>query len=112
MSSENNFVESVELSTFDSSTLTGTFQPINGSGLSDDVKILRIINDSDKTITISYDGVNDSDVILTKSSETFEFQTNAQEVPEGAGIKYARKGQVIYAKGPAGSGNIYVGGYR
>lgn len=112
VSTENNFVETVQLSTFNSSGLTGAYQSINGNGLSNDVKILRIVNDSDQAITISYNGVNDSDIILSKSSETFEFQANAQEVPGGAGIKYVRKGQIIYAKGTAGTGNIYVGGYR
>ncbi len=112
VSTENNLAEPIQLSTFDSASLTRAYQPINGTGLSNDVKILRIINDSDQTITISYDSLNDSDVILAESSETFEFQANAQEVPEGAGIKYARKGQIIYAKGAAGTGNIYVGGYR
>lgn len=112
ITNEKNFVETVNLSTFDSASLTGAYQAINGTGLSDDVKVLRIINDSDQTITISYDGINDGDVIITKTAETYEFQANAQEVPEGAGIKYARKGQIIFAKGMAGMGNIYVGGYR
>ena len=109
---ELNSVQVVNLSTFDSATLTGAYQAINGSGLSDDVKILRIINDSDVSITISYDGVTDADVILTKTAETFEFQANAREVPESGGTLYARKGQIIYAKGAAGTGNIYAGGYR
>lgn len=107
-----NSVQTVTLTTFDSTSITGAYQSLNGTGLSDDVKILRIINGSTEPITISYDGINDSDVILSATAEMFEFQANSSNTPESPGTLLVRKGQIIYGKGAAGTGNIYIGGYR
>jgi len=112
VSNELNSVQTVVLSNFDSASITAAYQSINGTGISNDVKILRIINNSDTSITISYDGVSDADVILSASAETYEFQANSRNVAENPGTLYVRKGQIIYAKGTAGTGSIHVGGYR
>ncbi len=109
---ELNSVQTITLSSFDSASITGAYQPLNGIGTEDDVKILRVVNDSDKAVTISYDGFNDADIILPATGETFEFQTNSRSVPEAQGTLYVRKGQIIYGKGTAGIGTIHIGGYR
>jgi len=104
-------VQSIELTTFAGASITDVYQPMNGNGLSDDVKILLVINDSAETIMISFDGVKDTDVIFSGSSKEYEFQANAANTPTSPGIKYVRKGQIIYAKKIAGL-DIYIGGYR
>lgn len=107
-----NSVQTIEMSTFDSTGLTGTFAPLNGTGTSDDAKILRIINDSSESVIISYDGSTDADILLTKTSQLYGFQENASSTPENSGTLNVRKGQIIYGRGTPGTGNIYISGYR
>ena len=79
---ESNSVRAISLKSFDSANILSTFQPLNGTGLSDSIKILRIVNDSNKDVIISLDGVNNSDIILKNSDLILEFQANASNTPE------------------------------
>lgn len=99
---------------FDLSTLTGTFQALNGSGFSDDIKIMKIFNPSTTTgVDISYDGVNKHDYWPPGATLIIDFQTNhADNASNGAGTLNGRKGQIIYGRTSTTATQLQIAGYR
>jgi hypothetical protein len=98
---------------FNTATITGTYQALNGTGFGDDIKILKIYNAGTQGIDISYDGVTDHDFYPSGATIIIDLQTNhADNSAYGAGTLYGRKGQVIFGKGTAGTGNLYIIGIR
>lgn len=103
-----NFIKAIPMASLDSATLAGAYLPVSAV-LSEAVLILRIINDSNVDVTISYDGgVTDHDYVRTNTSLTINAQTNST-LPGNRAM--FRKGLLIYVKGGAGQGSIYVAGY-
>lgn len=99
----------VSLGTLAASSLSTSYAAINSSGLSQACAIIRIINNSNQDITISYDGTNDHDFVPKTTSVNLYFQSSSQ--PNNMVAKLA-KGTVVYAKAAAsGTGNVYVSGY-
>ena len=103
-----NALKAIEVQGIASSTITGSFQAINPAGLDKACSILRVINDSNKTIAISYDGTTDNDVIPANTVLQLPVQSNAQ--PNSYRALFAQ-GTVVYASGTAGTGSVYVAGY-
>jgi hypothetical protein len=103
-----NTVKAEILTSIDASTLSPTYQPININGLQNPCFMLRIINNSDKDVTISYDGIDDHEFVSTLSTATLLFQTNSQP---GNHVALMPRGITVYAKGTAGSGFIYLSAY-
>lgn len=104
-----NFVQAIEMTSIDSATFTGNLQAINADGLDEACSIIRIVNDSNRDITISYDGATEHDYLIIGDSLTLSFQTNT--IPNG-NIAMMRQGTVIYVAGLAGGvGLIYLTGY-
>lgn len=68
---------------------------------------VRIINASNAQVVVSYDGINDNDVVLASGVLELNAQTNSQ--PNNF-IANVAKGSIIYVKG-AGAGNVYLAGY-
>lgn len=98
---------------FNTATLTGTYQSLNGTGFGDDIKILKIFNAGTLGIDISYDGVTDHDFFPSGATLIIDIQANhADNSAYGSGTLNGRKGQIIYGKGTAGVGNLYIIGYR
>lgn len=113
----------IEMAVFDSTTLSGTYQVMNGAsqqadtgsvGFQNDIKILKFYNDGTTAVTISFDGVVKNDYIPSKGTLIIDLQTNhSDNSSNGSGTLNGRKGQVVYGKGSAStSGNIYISGYR
>lgn len=107
------YLDWITMETFDVSTLTGTYQAMN-TGFSDDIKMLKVVNDSNRVITISKNGTDDNDVILEGQSWVYDIQANhATNSSYSSGTKYGRKGQILYGKGSTGgSGTLYIVGTR
>jgi hypothetical protein len=104
-----NFIQAIELTSIDSATFTGNLQVLNPNGLDEACSIIRIINNSDRAITVSYDGVTEHDFVRAGSSLDLNLQTNS--VPSGY-ISRMRQGTVISVAGLAGgTGLIYLAGY-
>lgn len=103
-----NRVKPIVLVSIDSASLTSSYQPFNSAGLDGACFMLRFMNVSTQAIVISYDGVRDSEVILSNTDRTFNFQNNAQPT---AWTALVPKGLVLYIKGTAGTGTIYMSGY-
>jgi hypothetical protein len=100
MAEELSCVQCVTKSIFNPGSLTGTYQAMNGSGFTDDVKIWKMYNGSSTVaIDISLDGVTDHDFIPPLGTLIVDFQTNhSAKTTYGNGTLYLRKGQIIFGK--------------
>ncbi len=103
-----NSVKALALNSILSSAVTALYVPINGSGFANAPFFIRIINASNMAITISYDGVTDNEYIPANSVFELPSQANAQP---GAQVALFPKNTIVYIKGTAGTGNIYLSGY-
>lgn len=99
---------------FDLTTLTGSFQPLNGTGgFSDNIKMLKIYNGSAVGVDISYDGVSKHDFWPSGATIIFDFQTNHQDSPPyGSGTLYGRAGQIIWGRTSSTATQLNMSGYR
>lgn len=116
--------ECIEMAVFDSNSLSGTYQVMNGAtqqadtgsvGFQKDIKLLKMYNDGTTGVTISYDGLVKHDYLPSKGTMILDLQSNhADNSAYGSGTKYGRKGQLVWGKGSAGGAglNIYISGYR
>lgn len=114
----------IEMAVFDASSLTGSYQVMNGAsqqadtgsiGFEDDIKILKIYNDGSTGVTISFNGVKKMDYLPSKGTMILDLQANHSDNSSyGSGTLNGRKGQLVYGKGTASSAglNIYITGYR
>lgn len=100
MSDELDSVQFILKAAFNPASLTGSYQPLNGSGFSDDVKIFEMYNGSSTVaIDISYDGVNNHDFIGPLQTKVRDFQANHRDTGSfGSGTLYGRKGQIVWGK--------------
>ena len=105
-----NFIQALALDSIDSATFTGALQAINPAGNTEACVILRIINDSDVDIEVSYDGITDHDYIRAGETLILDFQTNAQP---NSKISKLKKGTVVWVASTtgAGTGLVYLAGY-
>ena len=103
-----NRISAIPLTTFDSAAVTLTFQPINPDGLPHPCTILRVINGSTESISISYDGTTENDVLAAGDTLQINAQTNAQPANQ---FSLWPRGTVVYISGTAGTGGISVAGY-
>lgn len=112
----------IEMAVFNTASMSGSFAALNGSasyaiftgnGFQNDIKILKFYNDGSQAITISYDGVTQHDYLPSKATLIIDLQTNhADNSSYASGILNGRAGQIVYGKGTAGTGNVYISGYR
>lgn len=103
----------IPMAVFNTATLAGTYAALNTTGFADDIKILKIYNAGTLGVTISYDSVTDHDFWPAGATLIIDLQTNhADNSSYGAGTLNGRKGQIIFGKGTAGVGNLYISGYR
>jgi hypothetical protein len=105
------YVACLPLTSFDTAALNATFQPINTGGLDAPCIFVRIINDSNVDVIISYDGVVANDYILTEEVVVLPYQAQADPITQFAGL---RRGTTIYVKqspGGPGVGLVYLAAY-
>lgn len=104
----------ITAASFNLASLSGTFQAMNGTGFSDDIKVLKIFNPSTTTgIDISYDGVNKHDYWPPGATIIIDLQANhADNSSSGAGTLNGRKGQIIYGRTSSTSTQLQIAGYR
>ena len=103
-----NSVKPFILTTIASSAVTGNYTAINSSGFLQAPFFIRIINGSTMPITVSYNGIDDNEYIPSGSIFELPSQTNSQP---NAQVALFPKRTVVYVKGTAGTGNIYLSGY-
>ena len=106
-------VQCITRADFNPGTLTGSYQSLNGSGFSDDIKIWQLYNGGAVGIDISLDGINPHLVIPPGGTLIVDLQTNhADNASNGAGTLNGRKGQIIYGKTLANPTYLFISGYR
>lgn len=106
-------IQCITRAVFNPASLTTSYQSLNGTGFSDDVKIMEIFNGSAVGIDISLDGVNDHLYWPPGATLIVDFQTNhADNSAYGAGTLYGRKGQIIYGKTTENTALLFISGYR
>lgn len=104
-----NIVKALARNSFNSASLTGSFQAINLTVATEEpIFLLRIINAASTAINISYDGTTPHDYIPANGVLELNFQTNSQ--PNNYNALLA-KGTRVYVSGTAGTGTIYLCGY-
>lgn len=103
-----NTMQAITMTSIDSANFTGSYQVINNLGLTQACSIIRIINASNKDVTISYDGTTDHDYVSAGSVLQLPFQSNAQATNLVAIFPIGKK---VYVKGSAGIGLVYLAGY-
>lgn len=103
-----NSVKAFPLSSLASASVTGTYAALNATGFPESPFFFRIVNASNMAITVSYDGVTDNEVVLANSVFPLESQTNSQP---NAHVALFSKFTVVYIKGTAGTGTVYLSGY-
>jgi hypothetical protein len=105
--------QAIPAATFDLTTLTGNFQPLNGTGFADNIKILKIYNGSNVGVDISYDGVTKHDFWPAGATLIIDFQTNHNDNPPyGSGTLYGRAGQIIWGRTSSTSTFLQIAGFR
>jgi len=102
-----NYVSAVPMSSKNTAALTGGYDLVV-TGLPEACSILRIINDSNTDVIISYDGATNHDYVIAGTSLQLNAQANAQ--PD-SWLSLFKQGQKIYVKGTAGVGFVYVAAY-
>ncbi len=104
-----NSVNAIELFGLSSAVMdTDEYQSISDTGLPFPCFLVRIINNSDEDVTVSYDGVTDNDFIPQGTTLQLPLQTNSQP---NNNIALIAKGTKVYLKGSPGSGDVYLAGY-
>lgn len=114
MADELSCVQCVTKAEFDPSTLGATFVALNGSGLSDSVKVWKLYNGSETVaIELSLDGVNPHDFIPPLGTCIIDFQTNHYDGGTyGTGTLVLRKGQIIYGREAPNPDFLQMIGFR
>ncbi len=103
-----NKVQAITRITLAGTSLTSSYQALNAGGLGQACFRVSVSNTTNAAIDVSYDGTNDHDVVLVNTTTEVSSQTNAQP---NALVALFGKSQVVYVKGSAGAGNIYLVGY-
>jgi hypothetical protein len=93
---------------FDLTTLSASYQAI-GTALAFPSVMLKLVNTSAVAVTVSFDGVNDNEVIPAATTVQYNFGSNAQST-SGDDRLALPKGTVIYVKGAAagGAGTLFI----
>ncbi len=103
-----NSVKPLLLGSLASASVIATYLPANGIGFAHAPFLVRIINASNAAVTVSYNGIDDHDFVPANSVLELPTQTNSQP---NAQVALFSKNTVVYVKGAAGMGTIYVAGY-
>lgn len=114
-------LQMVEMAVFSSASLTSSFQGMNlaanyaiytGNGFQYPVKMIQVYNGGTTGITVSFDGVTQNAYWPPGATLILDCQTNhADNSSYASGALNGAQGQILYGKGTAGSGSIYIMGY-
>ncbi len=89
-------------------SVSSSYQAINSTPFVGACFRIAIYNTTNGAIDISFDGSTDHDVVPATSYIVIDAQTNAQP---SAFTALFSKNLVVYAKGSAAAGTVYVSGY-
>lgn len=102
-----NVIRAVPLSVIDTASFGAGY--IAFDALPAACTLIRIINDSDVGVTISYDGgTTEHDYVIAGKTAELDFQANNGPGNYPAGFP---QGLIISANGDAGTGDVYLAAY-
>lgn len=102
-----NVIKAAPLSVIDTSTFGAGY--VDFDALPAACVLVRIINESNVGVTISYDGgTTDHDYVIAGTTAQLDFQSNSSPGNYPAGLT---QGLVISATGEAGMGDVYLAAY-
>lgn len=93
------------LRSINSATFTGSYQAI-GTPLTYPTSLVRLVNNSSVSVTISTDGVNDNELVPLNSFVLYDVTANTPA--NGDDAIFIPKGTQFYAKAAAGVGFFYI----
>lgn len=96
----------VPMQSLDTSTLSGSYLPL-GNPLPNACSIVKIVNNSNVTVTISIDGSTACDVVPAGGFFLYDVTTNRTSSSTG---EFMPKGTQYYVKSSAGTGLVYLVG--
>jgi len=108
---DTNALQAIEMTVYDTAGLTASLAALNGSGVPNRLKVLKMYNASDTDITLSLNGSTDQDFIQSGGTFILDLQANNDRASGGGGSWHVAKNQIIYGSGSAGTGNLYIIGY-
>jgi len=91
------------LRSIDSATFTGSYQAI-GVVLAHPASLVKFVNNSTVDVTISWDGVNDHDILPANSFALYDIEANHAIYNELC----IRQGTQFWVKGSAATGLVYL----
>lgn len=94
------------LKSINSATFTGSYQAL-GTSLENSCRIVKFTNTSNVSVTVSWDGVNDHEILPASSFLLLDVSANREK----ADICEIPKGTQFLVKGSAGVGLVYVSSY-
>jgi hypothetical protein len=94
------------LRSIDSATFTGSYQAV-GTALTHGARIVKFTNLSGVTVTVSWDGVNDADILPANSFVLLDV-SGAKENPQFLEVQ---SGTQFYVKGASSTGLFYISIY-
>lgn len=98
------------LISIDSAAFTGSYQLLTASGgLTLPAGYICFSNASSVAVTVSFDGVNDHDIVRPSTDKSLYAQQIS--LPQ-SNVCYIPAGQRIWVKGTAGTGLFYLSSYR
>lgn len=103
-----NFIKAITVQSFDTAALTGGYDLFSAAGLPQACSILRIYNDSNVSVGLSYDAIDTHDIIPSLQTLQLYLQTNSQ--PNNKRACFA-KGTPVSLIGNPGVGLVYLIGY-
>ena len=105
------FVRAITALEIDSATLVdGVFMPFAAGGLPEACFLIRIINASDLSVQVSYDGENVHDYVEYNGTIQLQFQTNSS--PNNKRAQLAKGTNIgLFGNGQQSTGLIYLVGY-
>lgn len=94
------------LRSINAAAFTGAYQAV-GTPLLFASRIIKFTNNSNRDITLSWDGINDNEFIPLGSFVLLDVASDRQFTSE----LYIPVGTQFYAKGSAGAGLLYISSY-
>lgn len=102
-------ISALTMATFAGTSVSTAYQAMNAGGFAKSIIIFRLINNTNKNLTISYDGITANDFVVAGKEFELYLQTN---FALNSGIAQMKKGTIVYIKSDAaGTGNAYLTGY-
>ena len=107
--SQRNWVYPLVLTSVNTAAIAAdTWTAFDAGGIEADCFMIRITNDSDTDVYISWNAADDHEYIPAGDTIEVNFQANAS--PPGY-IAKIKKGSILYVQGVAGTGYVYLAGY-